>query len=270
MAKEAAKQGIKDTDRVSRLIDRWTGEQFGFQQNRESIAYKTAEHLSDGESLRTETPPPDDDWMNFYSSFAEKATSEKLQDTWARVLAGEIRKPGTFSLRTIQFISTLDSEIAKDFGDIADVIFEDRLLFHVFVGADGESFDRVRRLNDVGLLGNAISWTKTYDNKMSLIQNKFYTLCLQTEWGIDYKFNAYPLTKVGGEIYSIMSVNNDFKIVRDFTKAITRSSRAQRIDILRRKETLEETFQGQSLGHTELVVDHTTGNFVEVTFTEHV
>jgi hypothetical protein len=51
--------------------------------------------------------------MNLFVSYAERASSEDLQDVLARILAGEIRRPGSFSLRTMQFMSVLDHDLAK-------------------------------------------------------------------------------------------------------------------------------------------------------------
>lgn len=56
----------------------------------------------------------DDDWLNLFVRLAEDKSSEELQGLFGRILAGEIRKPGSFSLRTIQFISTLSKEDAQD------------------------------------------------------------------------------------------------------------------------------------------------------------
>jgi hypothetical protein len=51
----------------------------------------------------------DDDWMNQFSRFAEDASSDDLRQIWGRVLAGEIRKAGSFSRHTLRFIAELDT-----------------------------------------------------------------------------------------------------------------------------------------------------------------
>lgn len=54
----------------------------------------------------------DDDWLNLFARLAEDKSSEELQGLFGRILGGEIRKPGSFSLRTIQFPSTLSKDDA--------------------------------------------------------------------------------------------------------------------------------------------------------------
>lgn len=115
VAKEAAKQAAADPEVAARMLNRLFGEEIKAQVNREAVAAKAIEHLK-GETIEKDdddtSKPIDDDWLNLFSKFAERATSESLQDIWARILAGEIRKPGAFSPVTLQFISIVDAPTA--------------------------------------------------------------------------------------------------------------------------------------------------------------
>src|SRR5208283_1459027 len=57
--------------------------------------------------------------LNIFERYAEDASSETMRALWARVLAGEIRRPGQFSLRTLRFMSELDATTAKLFESYA-------------------------------------------------------------------------------------------------------------------------------------------------------
>jgi hypothetical protein len=86
------------------------------QANKEGVAKKAIEYLSrESEQVSDKPETPEEDWLNIFERYAEDASSEKLRDLWARVLAKEIRKPKSFSLRTMRFISELDSETAQLF-----------------------------------------------------------------------------------------------------------------------------------------------------------
>jgi hypothetical protein len=65
----------------------------------------------------------EDDWLNVYARFAEDKTSEELQSLFGKILAGEIRNPGTFSLRTLQFVSTLSREEAHKISKFCSFAF---------------------------------------------------------------------------------------------------------------------------------------------------
>jgi hypothetical protein len=54
----------------------------------------------------------DDDWLNLFVRISEDKSSEELQQLFGRILAGEIRRPGSFSLRTVQLMSTISKEDA--------------------------------------------------------------------------------------------------------------------------------------------------------------
>ncbi len=59
----------------------------------------------------------EDDWLNLFSRLSEDKSSEELQNLFGRILAGEIKRPGTFSLRTIQLLGTLSKRDAEAVSD---------------------------------------------------------------------------------------------------------------------------------------------------------
>ena len=70
--------------------------QIEYISNKLKIVEHAIEHLSEGnshEESQSINEELDDDWLNYFEQYAEKASSERMQDLWARVLAGEIRKP---------------------------------------------------------------------------------------------------------------------------------------------------------------------------------
>lgn len=122
----------RNTVRVGLLAAQRTAEQAGSQNSDKSAA-------------------PDEDWMNSFIRFAEDASSERLQDLFARILAGQVVRPGSFSVATLRALSELDKSTAEDFtkvwgrsvGDSVD--YEDDF-------RRGEWFSRWRRLAEAGLM----------------------------------------------------------------------------------------------------------------------
>src|SRR3546814_17303694 len=51
------------------------------------IVHSAAEHVADTATENAQPAPPDDDWMNRFMRFAEDASSERLQELFARILA---------------------------------------------------------------------------------------------------------------------------------------------------------------------------------------
>lgn len=57
----------------------------------------------------------DDAFLNRFERYAEDASEEVLRAKWAKVLASEIRKPGTFSTKVLRTVDELDAPTAELF-----------------------------------------------------------------------------------------------------------------------------------------------------------
>jgi hypothetical protein len=56
-----------------------------------------------------------DDWLNAFESEAVEMSSEQMQRLFGRILAGEIRRPKSFSIRTVKLMAQLDNRPAELF-----------------------------------------------------------------------------------------------------------------------------------------------------------
>ena len=54
----------------------------------------------------------DDDWLNSFETEARQKSTEDMQHRFGRILAGEIRNPGSYSIRTLKTLGELDQNIA--------------------------------------------------------------------------------------------------------------------------------------------------------------
>lgn len=57
----------------------------------------------------------EDDWLSTFENEACHKSSEEMQERFARLLAGEIKRPGSFSIRSIKLLGQVDSETALIF-----------------------------------------------------------------------------------------------------------------------------------------------------------
>ena len=81
------------------------------------VCQRTGEIL--GQEASTIPSVPDslfeDDWLSTFENEACHKSSEEMQERFARILAGEIKKPGSFSIRAIKLLGQIDSETASIF-----------------------------------------------------------------------------------------------------------------------------------------------------------
>lgn len=79
------------------------------QQNIETIMQKTLGYCADFEiGQRT-----DNDWLSRYISLSEDVSNPTMQDLWAKILAGELIKPGSFSFKALQVFRDMSIYDAK-------------------------------------------------------------------------------------------------------------------------------------------------------------
>lgn len=92
------------------------------QQNIESIVKIAYEELENEESVPDESV--DTMWaLRFFKSI-EDVTDETLQKMWGRILAGEIKQPKSFSLRTLSLLQNISQNEAMLFQRIAALVLK--------------------------------------------------------------------------------------------------------------------------------------------------
>jgi len=87
------------------------------QRNIENVTAEAAANLANEKEVAGEKP--DEDWINRFFATAQDISSEEMQMLWGRILAGEIKRPGSYSLRTLDFVRNLNKRDAGVFEKIA-------------------------------------------------------------------------------------------------------------------------------------------------------
>ena len=80
-----------------------------------AIDIRDASHSIDQSEQEESGTTISDDWLNAFETEARQKSTEEMQVYFGKVLAGEIRKPGSFSTRTVKILASLDQEIANHF-----------------------------------------------------------------------------------------------------------------------------------------------------------
>jgi uncharacterized repeat protein (TIGR03899 family) len=83
------------------------------QLNLESVTAYAAEQLKNEQPVTDE--PIDEDWKTRFFNIAEEVSNDEMQALWGRILAGEIVKPKSYSLRTLELLRNLSKEEAECF-----------------------------------------------------------------------------------------------------------------------------------------------------------
>ena len=135
------------------------------QRNIQDVLGKAADAATS-----TEVPDqePDHDWTARFFNSIQDVSSEEMQKLWAKILAGEVERPGSTSTRTLSILRDLDQSTASLFKAVwsmaAAVIKPDGTILDSRVislggnAADnalkehGLQYDRLNILNEHGLI----------------------------------------------------------------------------------------------------------------------
>jgi hypothetical protein len=122
------------------------------QENREAILGIAADDLNTSPPKEDAPQVIDDDWLDAFKRYAETKSNADIQQLWARILSAEIRKPGSSSLRTLAFLSTISSVdanfIVKAFTYVVNGSF-----IPAWVHDTGEvPYEDLLRLDDLGII----------------------------------------------------------------------------------------------------------------------
>jgi len=161
----------------------------------------------------------DEDWMNQFTRYAEDASSEQLQQVWGRVLAGEVREPGSFSRHTLRFIAELDKETAENCEVVSRYVvgnwFLDNDKWH-----GGQLYLVIVDLRRLGIIeGGGISGPKQNltinDSGIAGIAGKNWGLLVRGNPGTKLTFAVYLLTRMGQQVMSLLNVADEAASLRE-------------------------------------------------------
>lgn len=115
--KEAAE--LPDAKFEQRVTSRMAYQEAKRQSNLERITQNAAGEFDGNERLGAERP--DSDWTARFFRIAEDITTDQMQALWGKVLAGEVKRPGTFSLRTLDILKNISQKEAEVFVQVARI-----------------------------------------------------------------------------------------------------------------------------------------------------
>lgn len=108
-----------DPEFAARAVETFIPSLLRRQENKDAVLELALEDLRQNpgtEQEASEGPPQlDDGFLNRFERYAEDATDEQIRERWAKVLASEIRKPGTFSGKVLRVVDELDASTAALF-----------------------------------------------------------------------------------------------------------------------------------------------------------
>jgi hypothetical protein len=222
----AADNASQDNELVGRMLNRWLHTEKRRQTNRESIAEKSISYMIQDGLEKPLLSAPSDDFMNNFERISENSSSTDMQNLFAKILSGECRKPGSFSLSALNVFSVMDKPLASAIEKANSWVF-DNYNFIVFSGpfTSGVYLDVIMQLSDFnlirfGTLGKNFKMPDSGSYGFSIGHKGFV---LNDEPGRDFRIDAAILTPVGEQVMSIIDKtpqDTDITLIAEQLKAI--------------------------------------------------
>ena len=182
-----------------------------------SIVSQCAENLDS--SINVNDEPVDPDWAAIFFDYAKNISRKEAQAVWAKVLQGEIEKPGSFSLKTLEVLRSMGKQDAEDFLKLAQHILYGELIVIDHSGEKVEclvDYDEINRALSLGLIC-PVEIIKTVafvaDGLVSTIPIGSSELSIIPVLDIELTLEGYNLSQAGIELFSITSPVVDKKIL---------------------------------------------------------
>lgn len=212
--------------RAQRAADRNEFTENRRQANLEDIFQQVPEHLPEAVS----DEKVDEDWMFQYIGNAQDISNKQMQQLWAKILAGEVAQPNSYSLRTLEALKTLSPKEAQTLAKVSQAaIYHLETSFildatkhrNILKDEFDINFSDILVLREIGLTS---STNLTFN--FEIVNNKNETLffshgdmgiVIEREIGAQKKVVSVELfTRVGSELLSLIDINPKVTYIQKF------------------------------------------------------
>jgi hypothetical protein len=232
IASAARAVAAKDPELVDRALGRWTQQLQAKQKTREDIASRTLNVLAEDEAA-LEGVAPTEDFMRMFEDIAERASSDGLADLMARILAGEIRQPGSVSRRTLQVATVLDQEIVGVLNDLKPYLMGDPGWVHVPPSSREHWRRRFSLLSSVSISNEVgIRVLAPFDEHHRSLMRVGEKMIVVTAYAaiLGRYVDGANLTPIGQELVSVLPLPSDLKY-KEIALGIKEQDFVERVEI---------------------------------------
>ena len=230
LAKAAAEQLKQDPAAMAAAIELFVPNAIRKLQNTAAVIAEAIDELKINEVENA--TDPDIDWLNGFHRHAEDASSDRMRNIFGKVLAGEIRTPGTFSLTSIRLLAELSPSLAQEFADVHSACVEDWFLKRM--NSRGHEWQMLSRLEDAGLVSLrecVIHQPQSLDWSFGGSDTTYLIAKMKHQSGM--KIPIYNLTNAGLELGKLLPRPDVEQVLREVAKQL--APNADSINLIKNK-----------------------------------
>lgn len=195
------------------------------QGNLEAIAEAAVSHLPE----QVSSIAVDEDWKARFFNIAEDVSNTEMQDLWGKILAGEVARPGTYSVRTLEILKNLSQREAEAFQKLRYLALDVGHVLKVGSMAHfnefGLIFDDILNLREAGLLADgdmlSLELTISDDKTYFVLAFNGKGLLIETpkEGPKTIALESFVLTAAGIQLISLIEPQPNTEYLRNMAAA---------------------------------------------------
>lgn len=178
-----------------------------------------------------------DDWLLRWRECAANVSSDELQSLWGKVLAGEVKNPGRYSLRTLEFLRNLSQDEAKAIEKLSPFVVND-IVFRgdkALLESEGVTFSLLLAMQELGIvsgvdaLGLEITWSSLAQDRFerALVSYGRVLMVKHIDPAKKLKVQMYQVTNLGRQILRL----GNFQANETYLRALGTSIKSQGFDV---------------------------------------
>ena len=220
-----------EADTAERIGQRVLAQEIRRQNNIDTVVEAAAVELK-GKQVSDE--PVDEDWATRFFGIVQDVSKEEMKMLWSKILAKEIERPSSFSMRTLETLRNLSAKEAEQFQKIAPYILHQQDYF-IFNDSDvlkkhDIQYNDIAKLIECGILQSGTLVTRHYyakpneDTTLGIIYGKYVLIINIPQGAKDVDFPVIILTRTGIELFSLLEVEANMEYIKDFSQYIKKNS----------------------------------------------
>jgi len=215
-----------DAETTERIGQRLVAQEIRRQKNIDSVVEAASVEMK-GKEVSEE--PVGGDWATRFFGYVQDVSEEDMQAIWAKILAREIEKPNSFSLRLLNLMSMLSRKEAEVIGNMAQFVVYDHTRHDAYIlnpkKIEELKFNDIMLLMELGLLDGSSNLAITLDKNNA---DSINLLLMKKETGLfisstkEHMFvHIYKLTSLGREIMQLAdSTELNINYVKEYAEEL--------------------------------------------------
>lgn len=210
-SKALAEGNETEADSYIKIQERLLARELKRQENIDAVSDIAYNELSHENYISDEKVNPD--WTARFFNIVEDVSDEEMQTLWGKILAGEVKQPNSYSLRTLEILKNLSKEEANIFTKFAKLALaagaekfvanpeNNRFLMSEL----GIEFTDRLLLEEAGLIAaNDLHYTFSKKNALSSLVFGEYVIIVDRKDVADQWLSVLAFTKAGAEMLKLI------------------------------------------------------------------